>query len=360
MPAALQSLLDTHLRPEAARIDREGHYPREFLHRLGEAGVFVAPGRHENLGPVIRSAAQVARVCGSTGFLVWCHNASAWYLANTDNAGLRARYFDEIGAARRLAGTALSNPVKHYAGIESLKLSGRRVSGGYEVSGTLPWVSNLGPDHAFAIVFSVEDSAVMAYLTADRPGLARLPGATFAALEGTATFALRFDRVFIPQADLLGLPADRFLRRVQAGFVLLQLGLGFGLIAGALDDIRDADRAHAAANQHLPDRPDALEDALHSLETRAATLAADPLNPSPACLRSVLRLRLDTAELALRATQSAALHSGARGFIATSAPQRRVREAHFFAILTPSVRHLHQALHRTVETATTPQLAHHA
>jgi hypothetical protein len=58
----------------------------------------------------------------------------------------------------------------------------------------------------------------------------------------------------------------------------------------------------------------------------------------------VMGLRLKSAELASRAAQSALLHSGARGFIASSAPQRRIREAMFYSILTPSIKHLRKEL----------------
>lgn len=346
MSADLSTLLDVHLRPHVVRIDREGYYPRGLLHRLGEAGAFVAPGRHDSLVEAIRANAQVARMCGASGVLVWCQNANAWYLANTDNAGLRARYFDEIGAARRLAAVAPANPVNHFAGLEPLRLHGVPVAGGYEVSGTIPRVSNIASGHALALVFSVGESAVVAYLTADAPGLGIHAGPELAALEGTSTRELRLERVFVPQADLLGIPAEQFLRRVQAGFVLLQLGPGFGLVAGAIDDMRESDQADYDINRHLPDRPDVIANELRVLEERAWTLAADPRNSAASYLRAVFRLRLDTAELVLRAAQSATLHAGARGFVATSASQRRLREAHFFSILTPSVRHLRHVLHR--------------
>jgi hypothetical protein len=42
-----------------------------------------------------------------------------------------------------LGGTALSNPMKSFAQIESLLLKATPVDGGYVVNGTLPWVSNL-------------------------------------------------------------------------------------------------------------------------------------------------------------------------------------------------------------------------
>ena len=38
------------------------------------------------------------------------------------------------------------------------------------------------------------------------------------------------------------------------------------------------------------------------------------------------------------------MHAGARGYIAGSAVNRRIREGHFVAIITPSIRHLRQEL----------------
>jgi hypothetical protein len=87
-----------------------------------------------------------------------------------------------------------------------------------------------------------------------------------------------------------------------------------------------------------------VEPEVSYLRTEAANLASTPLEPSARYSATVMELRLQTAELALRAAQSALLHSGAKGFIITGAPQRRMREAMFFAILTPSIKHLRKEL----------------
>ncbi len=331
----VSALVRDHLRSQVVAIDRDGLYPGDFLRRLGAAGGLVGPGRTDDLGPALRTMAEVSETCGTTGFCLWCQNTSAWYLANTANSGLRERHFAAVGAARRLGGTALSNPMKHYARFEPLKLAGTPVPGGYAVSGTLPWVSNLGPDHAFGLVFATPAGTAAAYVTCDRPGLELKRTAAFAALEGTATFALRFDRFFVAESELLAEPAEPFVRQVQAGFLLLQLGLGFGLIRGAQRDLIGCE---------LPAVAEEIAAAVAPLAAQASALATTPLEPAPDYLQRVLRLRLATAELALRATQTAAVGSGARGFLATAAPQRRLREALFFSILTPSLRHLHRLL----------------
>ena len=65
-----------------------------------------------------------------------------------------------------------------------------------------------------------------------------------------------------------------------------------------------------------------------------------------AALASWLDARAHGAELSLRAAQSALLHQGARGYLMGSAPQRRIREAHFVAIVTPAIKHLRSEMAR--------------
>ena len=63
-------------------------------------------------------------------------------------------------------------------------------------------------------------------------------------------------------------------------------------------------------------------------------------------LIDVLDVRAHASELALRAAQSALLHQGARGYLMTSDVQRRVRESHFVAIVTPAIKHLRKEIAR--------------
>ena len=60
----------------------------------------------------------------------------------------------------------------------------------------------------------------------------------------------------------------------------------------------------------------------------------------------MLDARAHGAELSLRASQSALLHQGARGYLMSAAPQRRIREAHFVAIVTPAIKHLRREMAR--------------
>src|SRR5258708_19421531 len=56
----------------------------------------------------------------------------------------------------------------------------------------------------------------------------------FVALDGTRTFSVRLRDVIIPDPFVLADPSDAFIKRIRAGFVLLQAGLGVGLVPGCL------------------------------------------------------------------------------------------------------------------------------
>ena len=141
-------------------IDSGKLYPGDFLRTIGAAGAFSTHAQaHEcvDLNIAIDAMSEVSEVCGSTSFMTWCQSTLVWYLANTDNQALKEKYLDAAAAGTMLGGTGLSNPMKSFFGIEKMKLKGKRVPGGYQVKGALPWVSNIGPEHIFGTIFECED-----------------------------------------------------------------------------------------------------------------------------------------------------------------------------------------------------------
>ncbi len=238
-------------------------------------------------------------------------------------------------------------PVKALAGIEGFKLKASRADGGHVVSGVLPWVSNLGDGHWFGTIF--EDTAdpahrLMAMVRCSQPGVEIRQNARFVALEGTGTYSVLFRRPFIAEDMLPADPLGDMARRIRPGFVLLQTGMGLGVIDGCIASMHVADRTHRSTNQHLPKRPEDFKTAVSALRGTSMQLAAIPNEQAPDYIRAVLEARLATSELTLEATQAAVLHGGARGYIEGSAIARRQREGNFVALITPSVRHLRMEL----------------
>ena len=345
------ALLDVELAPLVADIDA-GFYPGETMRRMGQAGAFsrhLALSGARDLGAAIAAMADVGALCMSTAFCTWCQDACGWYLENTDNTALRDRLQPGIASGMLLGGTGLSNPIKALSGIEGFALRATRAEGGYVVTGVLPWVSNLGDGHWFGTVFqNAADPAhrMMAMVQCGQPGVEIKQSVHFSTLEGTGTYVVRFRRAFIADEMMLADPLSDMIGRIRPGFVLLQTGMGLGVIRASIDAMLQADGSQESTNRFLPRRPRYFEDALAELRATIMQLAATPRDTSPGYVRSVLEARLRTGELTLQATEAAMLHTGAKAFITGSPVQRRLREGYFVAMITPSTRHLTQELSR--------------
>lgn len=351
--AATQTIVNEDLKPLTTKIDLEGYYPEEVLRKLGTVGAFrqhipfVRADGETDMGAAIQSMATVSHECLSTGFANWCQDTCAWYLQVAENDAIKEKWLPKITSGEVLAGTGMSNTMKAFAGIEPLRLSGKRVEGGYIVNGSLPWVSNLGDNHVFGTLFAVDgdqSKSVMALVDCASEGFTLRLSAHFVALEGTRTFACIFENVFIPDEMIIDHNGSRFLKNARAGMIMLQFGMGVGLIQSCIDIGREVEPLLGHVNSYLDDRPDELQEALDDATEAALALAEDPFETSDDYFHEILQLRLGAGELALKASQSAMLHTGAKGYLHTAPAQRKLRESYFIAIVTPATKHLRKEL----------------
>lgn len=349
---AVAEQVQDELAPLAGAIDREGIFPADYLRKLGALGGFGASvpresgGLGSGLAQQIEITRQVASECGATAFLVWCQSTCAWYLQHAPNPAVRERYLRAVASGTLLAGTGMSNAVKHLAGLEKIHLRARRAGNDYIVSGNLPWVSNVGVGHLIIVAAAVENEGyVMFAVRGDAAGLSLHPCPEFSGLEGTATMNLRFKEARIAGDDVLAHPQqfEPYLVRIKAGFVLGQTGIGFGVVQGSLKTIRESNVAHAAVNAFLAHQEADLEAELAGLQTQALALAQQA-QAGQAPILEVLKVRARTSELTLKAANAAVLHAGAKGYLMRHPAQRRLREAVFVAIVTPALKHLRKEI----------------
>ncbi len=354
--AAVREVARGSLANVVESIDRTGYYPGAELRQLAALGAMSAhldaPVGRGDFGLAIRAMAEVSQVCGATGFMMWCQAVCGLYLQASGNPALTAAPLLDLASGRALGGTAMSNPMKSYAQIETLLLKATPVPGGYLVNGALPWVSNLGPDHGCGALAGVVDEQgnvvreVMFLLRCDAPGVELRDCPSFSAMEGTGTWALRLTDHFIGADDIIADPAKPFIARIRGAFVMLQCGMAVGVTQGAIDSMWAVEDQLGHVNQFLEDRPEALQAELDALTARVMKLAETPFDASVEFFIDVLDARAHGAELSLRAAQSALLHQGARGYLMSSDVQRRVRESHFVAIVTPAIKHLRKEIAR--------------
>ncbi len=349
---AVRVMCGRQLSPLVRKIDSEGFYPETVMRELGRLGAFAhhLPGANAgiDLNAAIGAMAAAGEHCLSTAFCMWCQDAFAWYIFASANQSLKNSLGRQAASGEALGGTALSNPMKAFFGIEPMRLKGKRADGGYVVKGLLPYVSNLGRDHYFGGIFEADDGCgkrnVMAIFPCAAEGVTLADSTKFVALDGTRTFSVQLRDVFVPDSWILADPADEYVKRIRAGFVLLQAGMAFGLIRDCIALMQRTRGPLGHVNKYLEVQPEHLAEQLGALEAEVARLAATPFETDTAFWRAVIEVRLAAGEASVAAAHAAMLHCGARGYVANATAQRRLREAYFVAIVTPATKQLKKML----------------
>ncbi len=340
------SISQARLAPNANRIDQEGYYPLDILAELGQAGAFALHlDRYgQRFDAALANMHEITRHCGATGFITWCHDVCGLYMERSENPALLAR-LSEHSAGQSFGGTALSNPMKALTDIEAMALEATPCPGGYRVRGVLPWVSHIRPGQYCGAIASIKRNKgstpreMMFLLDIDeRVELRKCP--EFSGMEGTSTWSLFLKDYFVSQDQIIADPAQPFIQKIRGAFILLQMGMGSGVIQASIDACREVETSLGHVNQYLHHRPDELQAEFDELSGRVKHLAQTPYESDKDFFLNVLDARTHGAELALKASQSALLHQGARGYLMKSKPQRLIREAHFVAIVTPAIKHL--------------------
>ena len=350
----VSDLVQEKLAPQTVAIDRQGVYPAEFMHQLGAAGGYSQqlpsqrPDGLVDVNGAVDVISAVSRECMSTGFCTWCQNAFNWYLEHAENEAVRDLQLPGFANGSKLGGTGLSNGMKNAADIEPLKIRVSRVTGGYRANGTLPWVSNLGDGHAFAAIFEDADTGnrIMAMVYCDQNGFSLQQCAEFVALEGSATYACHFKDCFIPDEQVISTNMATLIPQIRGGFVLMQMGMGLGVIQSCIDIMESMKLTQSHVNCYLDEQPEALAEELEDARRGTELLARDVYDTSNGYFSDVLQLRHGASELSLRASQAAMLHAGARGYLANAPAQRKLRESYFVAIVTPAIKHLRKEIER--------------
>lgn len=348
---AVRAIASRSLAPLVQDIDSKGFYPEIVMRDFGRAGAYSQhlPGvsAAPDIGGAVQAMAAAGEYCLSTAFCMWCQDALGWYIYASSNDALKAGLGPRVASGEALGGTALSNPMKCFFGIEPIRLTGKRVDGGYAVRGLLPFVSNLGRDHYFGAVFEVQDAPkrfVMAVIPCASEGLTLADNTKFVALDGTRTFSVQMRDVMVPDAHVLADPAPDYIKRIRAGFVLLQAGMGIGLIRDCIALMQQTRAQLGHVNKYLETQPEDHAGKLAGLESTVTKLAATPFETDPSYWRAVIEARLAIGEASVAAAHDAMLHCGARGYVANAAAQRRLREAYFVAIVTPATKQLRKML----------------
>lgn len=340
----LETIIEQGLKPYVKKIDTEAFYARDYLLKLGKAGFFSSEGKTEKEYIIdgMQLVEETAKVCLTTAFCLWCHFAGLTYVRQTKNEELKRKFLPSLESGEFLAATGLSNPMKYYAGLEDLHLRAVETDGGYLLSGVLPAVSNLAEDHYFGTIASVNSNKeVMFFVPCNAEGLKLKEKVEFIGVNGSATYSCQFHDVFIPNELVLSENAKEFCEWIRPTFVLYQIPIGIGVTKAAIASIDKMTPRQNGCNQFLRKQAVDIEEALQQLQAKKDEL----FNGESFNFKEIAAVRLETAYLTLEAAQESMLHNGSSGYLKDCAPSRRLREAYFYANLTPTIKHLEKVLH---------------
>ncbi len=164
-------------------------------------------------------------------------------------------------------------------------------------------------------------------------------------MDGTGTYGVQFRDAFVPDQLILAEQAGPFVKKIRAGFILLQAGMALGLMKDCIDIMDEVEPPLGHVNRYLPQQPTQFRELYAEFEKEAMALARRSLQ----CRRQLTgaawwRFGCGSAMPASRRAHAAMLHCGARGYLKSHRAQRRLREAYFVAIVTPATKQLRKML----------------
>lgn len=333
VPAELRGLVVER----AGAVDAGTEDPRRSLRDLGAAGLLTLG--LQGSGTIAEQAgvlSELAEVCMTTAFCAWGHRMALEYLAVNDGSGA----LDDLADLRRIGSSAMAGAFKTAAGIVPLSVSGRREGSEVVLDGRIAWASNLHADAVALLAAEIEgEGPRIVTLPLETPGVSVRPARGLLALDATASGQLVLDGARVGTAAVSTEPFGQFIERVRRPFLVLQAAFCLGLARAALE--AGGHGLSGLGAEFADDHADLTR--RHERLTQTLLALADVPDSSA---RDLLELRLGAGVLAREAVRVEAAVTGGRGYLASSPTARRLREAAFLPIQSPTEAHLRFELRR--------------
>ena len=167
--------------------------------------------------------------------------------------------------------------------------------------------------------------------------------AHFVALEGTRTFSLRFEDVFIPTAWILADPVGPYLAKIRSGSCLCRLAWPWAHPRLHCDHAQGGSDPQAP-QQFLTGSTGDVRRGVGWPARGGPWPGKDALGKRGRVSTPCVGRTAQSRELSIQAAGAALLHAGARGYLDRAPAQRRLRESYFVALVTPAMKHLRKEL----------------
>lgn len=356
-PADLNAEFANWIAQTASDIDQgtepaEGILPR--LATAGLAGAGVPVTRGGNGGDVVDGVLAISAVAEESlaaAFVLWGHRTYTECLLQSPNQTLAERHLPDLLAGRTAGATGLSNAMKFLAGLEPLQIVAKADGDTLAMDGKMPWVTNLRPagfNVAAAVDRAERGPAFVISLSHDDEGLIRSSDLELMAMRSSDTAAISLADVRVGRDRILAENAAEWLPRLRPAFVGLQCGMSLGLARRSLAEARAA----AGSGRGVLGEP--ILELQQRLDRTQAHLAKGLRSRDfEADAPSLFELRIHLAEIVAEAVSLELQAAGGRAYLAKTGRDfaRRLREAAFIPVVTPSLVQLKSALQQGRQAA---------
>jgi alkylation response protein AidB-like acyl-CoA dehydrogenase len=334
------------IRAHAGALDSGEESSRRSFTRLGAAGLLGlgAPANSDGRLPQMADViGQISGECMSTGFSLWANRMAVEYLLTA------ATPFSITAAQPVLSGTALgvtgmASAFKDAAGCGSLDLTAAPADGGYLLSGSIRWASNLYPDSTLVTAARTDaGEKLIVALPLNTAGVVIGDHFDLLAMGSTASSYLRLENAYISSEQLLSTEFDAFLQAVRPTFLVLQSAMCLGLTRTTVQQSR---LGLTGVNEVFTAEVDVIAEKLAAAEEALATLAAAVGGAKSPTKKELLSLRLAAAELSGASADLEIRTAGGKGYASRTSASRRYREAAFIPVQSPSEAQLRWELGR--------------
>lgn len=341
LKAELSTWLDLH----AEALDTDSSRAADVLPQLAKAGLVrvgvpdALGGSGGTIGDAILAIAAVARHSLTAAFVLWGHRTFIEYLVQSDNETLRNRWLPALLVGHVAGATGLSNAMKYLSQIEPLQMRASPCGAGWSLAGTLPWITNLRlQGFVVAAAFEHEDGVPPSIFAIehDAAGVARSADLDLIAMRASNTAALSVNGTLLDDASRIASDARAFLVRVRPAFLGLQCGMSVGFAQRALAEVAVANAGSRAVL--AAEAADVEARLTEQTKQLLGGVLDGTFREQPAAL---FELRIALAKTVEAAVALEVQASGGRGYLrstgATGGTARRVREASFIPVVTPSL-----------------------
>lgn len=330
----------------ADALDQAQDLAEEIVPRLAAADLFgigvpqALGGGGGDTRDAINAIAGIAEQSLTAAFVFWGHRTFIEYLLQSPNHALAERLVAKLVKGERAGATGLSNAMKFLSGIESLQIVATPQGQGWQLDGSLAWVTNLrkaGFIAAAAVASSTDAPPAIVSFDSDSAGVQRSSDLDLMALRSSNTAAVKLDKVHIAAADVIHSDARQYLPPVRPAFLGMQCGMSIGLARASL---RTAHGLAANTRSQLTGRIEELQRSLDDTVTQLLEGVHDGRFQSKAA--PLFRIRILLAEIVQQAAMLELQASGGRAYLQDDDKSfaRRWRESAFVPIVTPSLTQL--------------------